>query len=61
MDVVHSKGKVTRQVDVGVPEGTQREEHGRGTFFGRASHLYRTHPRTAWTRIEGPLRPRLAH
>ena len=58
MDVVHSKGKVTKQAHVGVPEGTFEEEHGRETFFGRASHLYRTHPPTAWTRIEGSLRPR---
>jgi homogentisate 1,2-dioxygenase len=58
MDFVFSKGKVAKQAHVGVPEGTYEEEHGRETFFGRASHLYRTHPPTAWTRIEGPLRPR---
>ena len=58
MDVVWSKGKVTKQAHVGVPEGTYEEEHGRETFFGRASHLYRTHPPTAWTRIDGPLRPK---
>ncbi len=58
MEAVFSKGKVTRQAHVNVPEGTYEEEHGRETFFGRASHLYRTHPPTAWTRIEGPLRPR---
>jgi homogentisate 1,2-dioxygenase len=58
MDVVHSKGNVTKQAHVAVPEGTFEEEHGRETFFGRASHLYRTHPPTAWTRIEGKLRPR---
>jgi homogentisate 1,2-dioxygenase len=58
MDVVHSKGKVAKQAHVGIPEGTFEEEHGRETFFGRASHLYRSHPPTAWTRIEGPLRPR---
>ena len=58
MDFVFSKGKVTKQAHVAVPEGTYEEEHGRETFFGRASHLYRTHPPTAWTRIEGPLRPR---
>jgi homogentisate 1,2-dioxygenase len=58
MDFVFSKGKVTRQAHVSVPEGTYEEEHGRETFFGRASHLYRMHPPTAWTRIEGPLRPR---
>jgi homogentisate 1,2-dioxygenase len=57
VDVVYSKGKVTRQAHVAVPSGTFEEEHGRETFFGRASHLYRTHPPTAWTRIDGPLRP----
>jgi homogentisate 1,2-dioxygenase len=58
MDVVFSKGKVTRQAHVGVPDGTFEEEHGRETFFGRASHLYRSHPPTAWTRIDGNLKPR---
>jgi homogentisate 1,2-dioxygenase len=58
VDVVHSKGKVSRQAHVAIPGGTFEEEHGRETFFGRASHLYRTHPPTAWTRIEGKLRPR---
>ena len=58
MEAVFSKGKVTRQAHVGIPEGTYEEEHGREAFAGRASHLYRTHPPTAWTRIEGPLRPR---
>jgi homogentisate 1,2-dioxygenase len=58
VDVVWSKGKVAKQAHVGVPEGTYEEEHGRETFFGRASHLYRTHPPTAWTRIDGPLRPK---
>lgn len=58
MDPVFSKGTVTRQAHVAVPEGTFEEEHGRETFFGRSSHLYRTHPPTAWVRIEGPVRPR---
>lgn len=58
MEAVHSKGKVTKQAHVGIPEGTYEEEHGREAFAGRASHLYRTHPPTAWTRIDGPLRPR---
>jgi homogentisate 1,2-dioxygenase len=58
MEFVFSKGKNTRQAHVGIPAGTFEEEHGRETFFGRASHLYRTHPPTAWTRIDGPLRPR---
>jgi homogentisate 1,2-dioxygenase len=58
VEFVFSKGKVARQAHVAVPEGTYEEEHGRETFFGRASHLYRSHPPTAWTRIEGTLRPR---
>lgn len=53
-----SKGRVARQAHVGVPSGTYEEEHGREAFAGRASHLYRTHPPTAWVRIEGSLRPR---
>jgi homogentisate 1,2-dioxygenase len=53
-----SKGRVARQAHVGLPEGTFEEEHGREAFDGRASHLYRTHPPTAWIRIEGDLRPR---
>src|SRR5687767_12430872 len=58
MEAVFSKGTVTRQAHREIPKGTFEEEHGREAFAGRASHLYRTHPPTAWTRIEGPLRPR---
>ena len=53
-----SRGKVAKQAHVGLPPGTFEEEHGRESFNGRASHLYRTHPPTAWVRIEGPLQPR---
>ena len=53
-----SKGKVTKQAHVGLPEGTFEEEHGREAFEGRASHLYRSHPPTAWIRVEGPVVPR---
>jgi homogentisate 1,2-dioxygenase len=53
-----SKGKVARQAHVGLPDGTFEEEHGREAFDGRASHLYRAHPPTAWVRIEGDLSPR---
>jgi homogentisate 1,2-dioxygenase len=53
-----SRGKVARQAHVGLPDGTFEEEHGREAFEGRASHLYRTHPPTAWIRVEGELRPR---
>jgi homogentisate 1,2-dioxygenase len=48
------KGVTSRQAHVGLPEGTVEEEHGRSGFFGAASHLYRTHPPTAWTKVDGP-------
>jgi len=51
------KGTVTRQAHVNLPEGTFEEEFARNGFFGKTTHLYRKHPVTAWTRIEGPLRP----
>jgi homogentisate 1,2-dioxygenase len=52
------KGKAPKQAHVSVPEGLYEEEHGRRGFRGPASHLYRSHPPTAWVRIDGPLRPR---
>jgi homogentisate 1,2-dioxygenase len=52
------KGVAPSQAHVGIPEGLCEEEHGRRGFVGPVSHLYRTHPPTAWVRIEGPLRPR---
>jgi homogentisate 1,2-dioxygenase len=52
------RGSAARQAHVALPPGTVEEEHGRGGFYGRASHLYRRNPPTAWTAIEGPLRPR---
>jgi homogentisate 1,2-dioxygenase len=52
------KGLHARQAHVDLPEGTFEEEFARQGFYGRTTHLYRRHPTTAWTRIEGPLRPR---
>jgi homogentisate 1,2-dioxygenase len=54
-----TKGQVARQAHVGVPAGTHEEEHARHGFSGRASHLFHLRPPTAWSRVEGPLRPRL--
>jgi len=53
-----SRGGVTLQPHVRIPEGTFEEEHARQGFFGRTSHLYHRHPPTGWLRIEGPLKPR---
>jgi homogentisate 1,2-dioxygenase len=48
------RGRTSRQAHVGLPEGTVEEEHGRSGFYGPASHLYRLHPPTDWTSVEGP-------
>ena len=58
MDIPYIRGQVAAQAHVAVPEGTVEEEFARDGFFGQYAHLYRTHPPVAWTRIEGPLRPR---
>lgn len=54
----YSRGRVTRQAHVDVPEGTVEEEYARRGFFGRTAHLYRREAPVGWTRIEGELRPR---
>lgn len=54
-----SKGVVTRQAHVDIPEGTFEEEHGLEGFYGPVSQLYHSNAPTAWSRIEGPLKPRL--
>lgn len=59
MQIPYIRGRVAAQAHVGLPEGTVEEEYARDGFFGRYAHLYREHAPVAWTRIEGPLRPRL--
>ncbi len=58
MDIPFIRGRVARQAHVGLPEGTVEEEYARNGFFGRYAHLYRTEAPVAWSRIEGPLKPR---
>lgn len=58
MEIPYVRGKVAQQAHVGLPEGTVEEEYARNGFFGRYAHLYRKEAPVAWTRIEGPLRPR---
>jgi homogentisate 1,2-dioxygenase len=48
------RGETSRQAHVRLPDGTVEDEHGRGGFFGPASHLYRRHPPTDWVAVEGP-------
>jgi homogentisate 1,2-dioxygenase len=50
---------VPRQAHVAVPEGLLEDELGRKGVTGRFALLYRRHAPTEYTRIEGPLRPRL--
>jgi homogentisate 1,2-dioxygenase len=57
----HSQGAVTRQAHVDIPPGTYEEEYAREGFFGKVSHLYRSHPPVDWTAIEGDLRPTALH
>ncbi|MBI2381824.1 MAG: homogentisate 1,2-dioxygenase [Gammaproteobacteria bacterium] len=57
----YSKGRVTRQAHVDVPDGLFEEEYARDGFFGRVSHLYRDQPPVAWSAIEGELRPEALH
>ena len=59
MSIPYVHGRVAKQAHVALPEGTVEEEYARNGFFGRYAHLYREHPPVGWTRIEGPLRPRL--
>lgn len=58
MIIKYAKGVTSKQGRTGWPDGTFEDEHGRDGFAGEASMLYRAHPPTRWTRIEGNLRPR---
>jgi homogentisate 1,2-dioxygenase len=51
------RGTASHQAHADLPAGTVEEEHGREGFGGPASHLYRLHPPTGWSRIEGTLVP----
>ncbi len=52
------EGKASRQAHCDLPEGTYEREMGKEGFFGPACHMYHANPPTAWSRFEGPLRPR---
>ncbi|MFC5745355.1 homogentisate 1,2-dioxygenase [Actinomadura rugatobispora] len=54
----HAQGTVIRQAQGAWPQGTYEEHHARDGFAGDCSQLYRAHPTTEWTRVEGPIRPR---
>ena len=52
------EGRASRQAHADLPAGTYERELGREGFYGPASHMYHAHPPTAWSAIDGPLRPR---
>lgn len=52
------EGETSRQAHCDLPPGTFERELGREGFYGAASHLYHRHPPTAWSAVDGPLRPR---
>jgi homogentisate 1,2-dioxygenase len=54
----HRQGTTSRQAHADLPEGSYEREIGRDGFFGPSSHIYHAHPPTAWSRFDGPMRPR---
>ncbi len=53
-----AEGETSRQAHADLPEGSFERELGREGFYGPSTQMVHRHPPTAWTRIEGPLRPR---
>jgi len=53
------QGLFTKQAHKGIPDGAYEEEQGLKGFFGPVSHLIKAKPSTRWTKIEGPLKPRM--
>ncbi|GIX26808.1 MAG: homogentisate 1,2-dioxygenase [Burkholderiales bacterium] len=52
------EGVASRQAHADLPPGTYERELGREGFYGPSTQMYHRHPPTAWSRFEGPLRPR---
>ncbi len=55
----YTQGKPTRQGHKGIPDGMFEEEQGLDGFYGPVSHLIKEKPSTRWTKIDGPLKPRM--
>ena len=53
-----AQGRYSRQAHADLPEGTYEREVSKEGFFGPAALFYHPRPPTAWSRFEGPLRPR---
>lgn len=54
----HREGVTSRQAHADLPGGAYERELGKEGFSGPATHMLHRHPPTAWSSIEGPLRPR---
>jgi len=52
------EGEAARQAHVSPPTGSFERELGRDGFAGPATQMYHRNPPTAWSDIEGPMRPR---
>ncbi|WP_374087852.1 homogentisate 1,2-dioxygenase [Methylomicrobium lacus] len=51
------EGNASRQAHADLPAGTFERELGKEGFYGPSTQMHHRHPPTAWTTIEGPLRP----
>jgi homogentisate 1,2-dioxygenase len=56
--IPHVEGLAARQAHADIPTGTFEREIGRDGFSGPATHLYHRNPPTAFTDIQGAVRPR---
>ncbi|HMN67832.1 MAG TPA: hypothetical protein PKC28_04765 [Bdellovibrionales bacterium] len=56
---MYFQGVHTKQAHKAIPDGAYEEEQGLKGFFGPVSHLIKRQPSTRWSKIEGPLRPRM--
>nr|WP_198027190.1 hypothetical protein [Candidatus Paracaedibacter symbiosus] len=52
-----SEGLSSKQAHADLPAGTYEREISKEGFFGPATHMYHTHAPTAWSSIEGTLKP----
>lgn len=52
------EGTASRQAHVDLPPNSYERELGKEGFYGPATQMYHRHPPTAWSAVDGPLRPR---
>jgi homogentisate 1,2-dioxygenase len=52
------EGITSRQAHADLPPESYERELGKEGFYGPSTQMYHRHPPTAWTSVQGPLRPR---